>query len=99
MNARIKQYISLLFLAFFLTTKMAGLHVLTHEDTDVKDDCAICHVLVTEHQTAVILQEPEAFVPDSFYPEYQEKQPITSAVFYQGISYSYHLFSRPPPAA
>lgn len=99
MNARIKQSLSLLFLAFFLTTKMAGLHVLTHDDSDLKEDCAICHVLVTDHQTAVVLQEAEEFVPVASYPVFQEKQHVNPTVSYKGSLHSYHLFSRPPPAA
>ena len=97
MTARIKQSISLLFLAFFLTTKLAGLHVFTHDDTDVNDDCAICHVWVTEQQTAIILQEAAEFVPEACYPIFLEKQHVNRTVVYKGSSHSYHLFSRPPP--
>lgn len=98
MNAQIKQTLSLLFLAIFLITKITGLHVLTHDDSEVKDDCAICHVLVTDQQTAVLLQESEEFVPTPFYPVFQEQQLSSRSLFYQGTLHSYHLFSRPPPA-
>ena len=99
MMARIKYSLSLVFLALFLTTKMGGLHVLTHDDSELNDDCAICHVLTTDQQTAVVLPESEEFVPATYYPVLQNQALFDRTILLQGDLHSYHLFSRPPPAA
>ena len=99
MTARIKHSLSLVFLALFLTTRMGGLHVLTHTDSDLNDDCPICHVLTADQQTAVVVLESEDFVPVTFYPVLQKQVLTSGVIIFQGDLHSYHLFSRPPPAA
>lgn len=98
-TAHIKQSLSLVFLALFLTTKMAGLHALTHDDSDLNDDCAICHVIGTDHQTPVVLLEPDEFVPVIFYPVLQNQILSFRPVLLQDDLHSYYLFSRPPPVS
>lgn len=97
-TARFRHSVSLLLLAFFLITKIAGLHVLTHDDSDLADDCAICHVLATENRTPVVLQEAQEFPLPEFQVYFQEKIIADNDITVQDRLYPYHLFSRPPPA-
>ena len=99
MNARLKQTFSLLFLAFFLTTKMASLHVLVHSDDEVVDDCAICHVLVTSNETPAVVQEVAQYTSIQLPTNFQEQVIASKEVTLQNRVYSYHLFSRPPPVS
>ncbi|MEH6659701.1 hypothetical protein [Leeuwenhoekiella marinoflava] len=78
-------------------TKMAVLHIITHDDSHLKEDCAIWLTLVADHHNAVVLQEPEEFLPAAFYLTHQEKRLANPAVFYQRTLQTYHLFSRSPP--
>lgn len=98
LSARFKQSISFLLLAFFLTTKLAGLHVLTHDDSDQTHDCAICHVLITDNQTPVVLQDADAYGLQEFLPFNHLEDLEGPECIIQDRLPSFHLFSRPPPA-
>ena len=62
MSLQIKQSLALLFLAFFLMTKMTGFHVLTHEDSNLSEDCAICQVFISDSQTLIVLDKAQEAV-------------------------------------
>ena len=98
MSLQIKQSLSLLFLAFFLMTKMAGFHVLTHDDSDLSEDCAICQVLISDSQTLMVLDKIQEFTPTPEIVIPQEPDFLTPKVFLTSDRYSYYLFSRPPPS-
>lgn len=47
-----KQYISLFLLVFFMFIKTAGLHALSHSESDLTiDDCDLCEFVVTSNET------------------------------------------------
>lgn len=97
---RLIHSIAYFFLALFLTTELAGLHVLSHDDDkDYPDHCAICHNIAADHQVPAVLSDSH--------------EPLTKIVEFVlqkeiGVDYDAHIpsvtslnlpFSRPPPTA
>ena len=96
---RLKSSISFLFLAFFLATKLLGLHALTHnDDKDYQDHCEICHNIAADsHNPAVVLDYQEV-IPQEV--EFVLQKEIGTDYDFQ-VSYNSVpslLFSRPPPS-
>lgn len=98
MSLQIKQSLALLFLAFFLMTKMAGFHVLTHDDSNLSEDCAICQVFISDSQTLIVLDKVQEFSPTPEFTIHQKTDLVITTAILKSNYYSYHLFSRPPPS-
>jgi len=96
--SRIKYSITYLFLALFLTMKMAGLHVLIHaNDEDHAVHCAICDHTLTHNVTP-------ALTPNLLDFAIKNTEPIVQKEIIKGFSFvssstiaTNQLYSRPPP--
>lgn len=96
-KSRLKNSITYLLLALFISMKMTGLHVLSHTDDDHSLQCTICDYAITHNLTPVL-------TPDSHdFPKENNEYFISRDIF---KSYSFiiegnistdQLFSRPPP--
>ncbi|MEZ4970592.1 MAG: hypothetical protein R2814_13240 [Flavobacteriaceae bacterium] len=98
-NGRLKNSITYLFLALFLSMKMVGLHVLSHtDDKDHAIHCTICDHAISNNLTPALAPELQDFTITN-----------TEPIFQNGIIENYHfiisntiatdqLFSRPPPS-
>lgn len=98
-NNRLKNSIIYLFLALFLSMKMAGLHVLSHtDDNDHALQCTICDYAITLDLTPVL-------TPDSQNFSIENNESIAQREIIKNYSFvisstiaSDQLFSRPPPS-
>jgi len=94
----VKQGIGLLFLTIFLMVKMAGLHVLVHdEDQDQYAHCIVGDHIIKTQQAPEIT--PSATAYDLLVEEPRPKKQISQAYTFitVGILASSQLFCRPPP--
>ncbi len=97
-NGYLKNSITFIFLALFLSAKMVGLHALTHaDDKDHAIHCTICDHAIAHELTPVIasdFQEVKIVNPHFFV----ENDIINHYDFYNcGTITTDQLFSRPPP--
>lgn len=95
---RYKHLTVYLVLCLFLSTKLAGLHVLTHEnDPDHLSHCVTCELAALNNHTPVVPVVPAEIVIDQtdFFVS-KEKAVLVVLLFDQSISTD-QLFSRPPP--
>tara|TARA_R110002049_G_scaffold3514_2_gene26324 strand:+ start:3763 stop:4071 length:309 start_codon:yes stop_codon:yes gene_type:complete len=98
-NSRLKNTISIFFLALFLSMKMAGLHVLAHtDDKEHALHCYICDHAVSHNLTPAISADT---------PEYRIENPESIPQIEKSVDYDFvvsntidadQLFSRPPPS-
>ena len=87
-----------LFLALFLSTKMAGLHVLTHEsDSDHLAHCITCELAVINNLTPVIPAEPTDFACTNVEIVVQNEATVYIDVYIDQSITPDQLFTRPPP--
>ncbi|WP_335967082.1 hypothetical protein [Galbibacter sp. PAP.153] len=98
MKNGLKHSITYLFLALFLTVKLAGLHVILHsDDKDHLAHCIVCdHAIANEHTPVLPAQTQEITFENI---EVFVERPIIQGHYFhycsQGIPNQ--LFSRPPP--
>lgn len=98
-NSRLKNSIGMLFLALFLTMKMAGLHVLSHtDDKEHAVHCYICDHVVSYNLTPAISQDILDYgIKNTEFPhpieEFENYHFVVSSTIPQD-----QLLSRPPPA-
>lgn len=95
---KLKQLISLFFVTLFLCSKVAGLHVLTHDtnDTDVQH-CEFCGLASVISFTPLLSADDEA--PSQIkilFSELKLKSATAQIVFYNKPLES-SCFTRPPP--
>lgn len=97
-NGHLKNSITYLFLALFLSMKMAGLHVLSHtNDKDHAVHCTLCDHAIAHNLTPAILSDIQGIVVKNMEPV-----PLLEKTgFYDflncGALAQNQLFSRPPP--
>lgn len=98
-NSRLKNSFSILFLALFLTMKMAGLHVLSHtDDKEHALHCYICDHAVSHNLTPAISPDiPDYGIKNTEFSLQIEKPENYHFVVSSTIAPD-QLFSRPPPA-
>ncbi|OQD41955.1 hypothetical protein BUL40_12630 [Croceivirga radicis] len=98
MTKEIKHNLSYVFLALFLTVKMAGLHVFTHTDeADATDDCAICEVVFLDTHTPVLPENGSEWQLDVPTINYLQLKVTSAPQSLSNTLFSYFQFSRPPP--
>ncbi|PXX26327.1 hypothetical protein [Arenibacter sp. ARW7G5Y1] len=98
-NSRLKNSISILFLALFLSMKMAGLHVLSHtDDKEHALHCYICDHAVSNNLTPAI----SADIPEYGIKNTESIPQLENSEHYDFVVSSTiatdQLFSRPPPS-
>ncbi|ASV30748.1 hypothetical protein [Maribacter cobaltidurans] len=95
---RLKNSISFIFLALFMATKLIGLHVLTHDDPDCLDSCAICHNIAADSHTPAVLEDSGE--PLSPAIEFVPQNEVAIGYDFQVSTTTCPslLFSRPPPS-
>lgn len=93
---KFKKHIAFFYLIFFISSKLVGLHALTHNDDEHHDNCDICEYVIISNATPLVTDEYVVFEPIVFHNHSKQ-------LFYN-YSYSYvknytdsSLFSRPPP--
>lgn len=99
-NGYLKNSITYLFLAIFLSTKLASFHVINHaEDKEHALHCTICDHIVTTNSTPVVVADVAEFTFENkeFYFPIQPKNHYSFEI--SGEIASDQLFSRPPPVA
>lgn len=97
MNARFKQIIAFFFLTFFILIKSGSLHAFTHDDSHA-DDCAICHVLVSDNHTPAVLLDAQEISFIEYLPLGEDNDFAGyECTFYNRLS-PYCFSTRPPPA-
>ena len=97
-NGLLKNSITYLFLALFLSTKMASFHVIEHaQDKEHALHCTICDHIITTNSTPVVVADVAEFTFENseFYFPVQLNNHY-SFEFSSEIG-SDQLFSRPPP--
>ncbi|MCK0192066.1 hypothetical protein [Arenibacter sp. F20364] len=99
-NSRLKNSISILFLALFLSMKMAGLHVLSHtDDKEHALHCYICDHAVSHNLTPAISTDiPDYGIKNTESLPQIEKSDNYDSVVSNTIAPD-QLFSRPPPTS
>ncbi|WP_299671962.1 hypothetical protein [uncultured Polaribacter sp.] len=93
----LKVYISYIFITIFLSLKVAGLHVFTH-DQDGVEHCEVCEFVITTNlnpfigngQQEYLKTNPELFIAKEIIKIYD--------FVYDNTLYTNALFSRPPPS-
>ena len=95
---RLRNSITFLLLALFITTKMAGLHVFSHTDEDDHGvECSIClHVNAINLTPAITPESPNSVIQNTTYLLQETATEIYSFVGSSLIATD-QLFSRPPP--
>lgn len=96
--SRLKNSITLFFLALFLMMKMGGLHVLVHtDDSDHDLDCIICDHTITHNLTPILNPDLQDFSIENIKFLVQIETAKNYTFIISSTIASYQLFSRPPP--
>ena len=93
----LKQHITYTFIAIFISLKVAGLHVLTHDHNDTIEHCEVCDIISNNSFTPIINDITQSFISNNYICYLQEK-----VINYYNFTYITstnitNLFSRPPP--
>lgn len=93
----LKNYITYIFIVIFLSLKVAGLHLLTHDDDGI-EHCEICDLVsITNFTPAAVSDNTQSNVCSTF-EFYTQKNVIRHYNFvYSSDIHITNLFSRPPP--
>lgn len=93
----LKNYITYIFIVIFLSLKVAGLHVLTHNDDGI-EHCEVCDLVsITNFTPAAVNDNSQNYVSSTF-ELYTQKNVISHYSFiYSSDVHITNLFSRPPP--
>lgn len=95
----LKHSISYFLLVFFLSVKMAGLHVLSHsDDKDHALHCAICDHTTAHNLVPAIAPDLPDFTLNRFEDVYLQEPNTLYTFVGSGTLDSNQLFSRPPPS-
>ncbi|PKV50149.1 hypothetical protein ATE84_2199 [Aquimarina sp. MAR_2010_214] len=93
----LKNYITYIFIVIFLSLKVAGLHVLTHEDDGI-EHCKICDLVSITNFTPVTTNDTTQNYVSNTFEFYTQKNVIDHYNFvYSSDTNITRLFSRPPP--
>lgn len=99
MNGYLKNSVTYLFLALFLSMKMASFHVITHaEDKEHALHCTICDHIITTNSTPVVAVDVTEFTFEN--TEFAIPNQVTNHYSFEISSKiaSDQLFCRPPPS-
>ena len=93
-----KNYISLFFVTLFLLIKVAGLHVITHDedDSDVRH-CEVCDISTAVNLIPLLETEITVLLATAYFFTEQQRNDKALFVTYHNRHLSEYLFTRPPP--
>jgi len=92
-----EKYISILFLAFFIFIKTAGLHTVFHSNDDLdSNECEICEFVDTSNNGPHVASGQISFTPPTQH-SYNKKVSCTYTFQFVQNQIDTALFSRPPP--
>ncbi len=95
----IKHSITYLFLALFLTMKMAGIHALSHaDDKEHALHCVICDHAITHNLTPALTPNLQDYTIENNEPVVQKEITKQYSFVTTKTIASNQLFSRPPPS-
>ena len=96
--SRLKNSISFLLLALFLSMKMAGLHVLSHtDDKEHALHCYICDHAITHNLTPALTPDTQDFIIENTEFVVQTELTKNYSFIISSTIATDQLFSRPPP--
>lgn len=93
----LKNYIAYTFVAIFLSLKVAGMHVFTHDDNDAVEHCEVCNLVSTNNLTPIINDTAQDYVGNNYEFCLQRKVISHYHFDYSTATNITSLFSRPPP--
>lgn len=96
---RLKNSIAYVFLALFISMKLANFHVFTHtEDSGHLIHCMICDTAIANDHFNPVLPNsiPDFGISPQIFISKKEPLPVYHFEFSSAEVYN-HLFSRPPP--
>ena len=92
-----RHIISSFFLILFISVKLIGLHSLTHDENENKEEtCLVCDHFLVDNLSPVTPSVTDDFdlKPFFFYSETLQDEYVSVEL---NTSYSRYFFSRPPP--
>lgn len=92
----LKNYIAFIFVAIFLFLKVAGLHVLTHDDDNI-EHCDVCDLVTATNFTPIIGDTAQNQIEGNFEFCLQANTINDYNFVYRATTNIDCLFSRPPP--
>ncbi len=96
---QLKNYITYIFIAIFLSLKVAGLHALTHndDDDDTVEHCEVCDIVTIFNFTPIINDTTPNYIDNNYEFCFQSKAISHYNFVYSTTTNITSLFSRPPP--
>lgn len=91
-----KIYITYTLLSIFILSKVASLHVITHDEN--VEDCEICYVATINNLTPIINNAPQHDINNDSESYFQLEIIDYYDFTYRSTINFTNLFSRPPPA-
>ncbi len=97
-NEQFKNIIASVFLALFISTKLIGLHALTHsDDGNHPDYCLVCEHMITNNLTPILPVSEQNITFNYPFTPIEIKVIVEYHFVYGDSDIPNHLFSRPPP--
>lgn len=97
-NGRLKNSITFLLLALFVSMKAVGLHALSHaNDKDHAVHCTICDHAIANDLTPVLAPDSQDFAIENTEPTVQKEIIRNYNFIISSTIAKDQLFSRPPP--
>ena len=97
-NGCLKNNITYLLLALFLSMKMVGFHALFHtNDEDHIIHCSICDHTITNNLTPILAPDSQDFIIENSAPIVQREIIINYNFIISSTISTNQLLSRPPP--
>ncbi len=99
-NEQFRNIIASVFVALFVSTKLIGLHTLTHNDEgNHPDHCLVCEHMITNNFTPILPVSGQEITPNHSFIAIKSKVVTEYHFIYSDSDIPNPLFSRPPPIA
>ena len=86
------------FATIFILMKVAGLHALSHDDTDSNIiHCGLCDITLTNNHSPILAPNSIEYKPENAGLNIQENTLQEYQSIFCSTDIPNHLFSRPPP--
>ncbi|WP_143273608.1 hypothetical protein [Aquimarina sp. MAR_2010_214] len=92
----LKNYIAYTFIVIFLSLKVAGLHVITHDDNTI-EHCEVCDLVTVNNLTPAINDVAQNYIGNNYEFHFQKEVISRYNFVYSTATNFTNLFSRPPP--
>lgn len=93
----LKNYIAYIFVAIFLSLKVAGFHAFTHDDNDTIEHCEVCDIVTATKLVPLINATAQNQIEGNFEFCLQTNTINDYNFVYSETTNIDSLFSRPPP--